>query len=256
MDKRDETHKGHRERLKARMFREGLQGFAPHEALELLLCFAIPQRDVNPLAHRLLAAFGSLSCVLEASPEELKRCPGVGANAAALLSMMPQLTGYYMRDKLRERPVLHNASEAGNYCRTLFYGVPYESLYLIGLDAQARVIHPALLQQGTIDESPVYARAVMETALRHNAHSVILAHNHPGGTALPSPADFEATRMVVDTLNSVGIAVSDHIIVADGEYFSMAQQQIMQKGLLTDVKEFEFRVKNNIVPSGKQIRKP
>ena len=230
------------------MFREGLQGFAPHEALELLLCFAIPQRDVNPLAHQLLAAFGSLSAVLEASPEELLRCPGVGANAAALMTMIPQLAGYYMRDKLRERPVLQNAGDASAYCRTLFFGMAYEAVYMICLDAQARVIHPALLQQGTIDESSVYARDVMETALRHNAHSVVLAHNHPGGSPLPSPADYEVTKMVIETLAVVSIAVCDHIIVADGEFFSMAQQRMMRRGLLVDATEFEFRVKNTTAP--------
>lgn len=254
MGERTSVHKGHRERLKQRMFREGLQGFAPHEALELLLCFAIPQRDVNPLAHQLLAVFGSLSGVLEASPEELLRCPGVGANAAALLTMMPQLAGYYMRDKLRERPVLQNAGEAGAYCRTLFFGQANEAVYMICLDAQARVIHPALLQQGTIDESAVYARDVMETALRHNAHTVVLTHNHPGGTPLPSPADYEVTKMVIDTLSVVGISTIDHIIVADGEFFSMAQQQMMKRGrLLIDAKEFEFRVKNITLPLKRHI---
>ncbi|MCL2811701.1 MAG: DNA repair protein RadC [Clostridia bacterium] len=254
MSERGGIHKGHRERLKARMFQEGLQGFAPHQALELLLCFAIPQRDVNPLAHQLLNAFGSLSGVLEASPEELMRCPGVGANTAALLAMMPQLAGYYMRDKLRERPVLQNAADAGGYCRTLFFGLAYEAVYLICLDAQARVIHPALLQQGTIDESAVYARDVMETALRHNAHTVVLAHNHPGGTPMPSPADYEVTKMVIETLAVVGIGVCDHIIVADGEFFSMAQQHMMQRGLLVDAKEFEFRVKNITLPPQKIAR--
>ncbi len=248
MSEQISVHKGHRERLKQRMLREGLQGFAPHEVLELLLCFAIPQRDVNPLAHQLLALFGSVSAVLEASAEELMRCPGVGANAAALLAMMPQLSGYYMRDKLRERPTLQNATDAGEYCRTLFFGMASEVVYMICLDAQARVIHPALLQQGTIDESTVYARDIMETALRHNAYTVLLAHNHPGGSPVPSPADYEVTKMAIDTLAVVNISVIDHLIVSGGEYISMAQQNMMKRGVLIAAKEFEFRVKNITLP--------
>ena len=87
-------HSGHRARLRRRFFEEGLSGFAPHEALELLLCFAIPQRDVNPLAHKLIKRFGSLSAVLEARPEELMETPGVGPNAAALLSLIQNLMIY------------------------------------------------------------------------------------------------------------------------------------------------------------------
>ncbi len=252
MSEQKGVHKGHRERLKTRMLREGLQGFAPHEVLELLLYFAIPQRDVNPLAHELLAMFGSLAGVLEASEGELRRCSGVGGNAATLLAMIPQLAGYYMRDRFRERPALHNASEAGEYCQTLFFGLANEAVYLICLDAQARVIHPALLQNGTIDESPVYARDVVQTALRHHAHSVLLAHNHPGGSLLPSPADYEVTKMVIDALEVVEVRVIDHLIVADGGYLSMAQQSMMKRGLLVDAKEFEFRVKNTTLPIRKQ----
>lgn len=230
MSKEGEIHKGHRARLRDRLLREGLQGFAPHEVLELLLCFAIPQRDVNPLAHALLHTFGSLSGVLEATPEELQRCPGIGENTAALLALMPQLSGYYLRDRLRERPKLCTASDAGAYCKTLFFGVANESVYLVCLDGQARVIHPALVRSGTIDEAPLYPREVVETALRHRAHSVVLAHNHPGGDVTPSTADYDATRTVLTALAVVDIRVIDHIIVAEKGFFSMAQQDMLPQG--------------------------
>ena len=97
-------HSGHRERIRERFLREGLQGFAPHEALEFLLCFAIPQKDVNPLAHSLIERFGSLSAVLEARAEELTQVPGIGPNAAALLTLLPELMRYYEREMcIRDR---------------------------------------------------------------------------------------------------------------------------------------------------------
>ena len=226
-------HAGHRDRLKERMFREGLQGFSPHEVLELLLCFAIPQRDVNPLAHALLATFGSLSAVLEADVQALQECPGVGRNAAALLTMMPQLAGYYARDRFQERPTLGNAGQAGEYCATLFWGMRNEVVYLICLDARNRVIHPALLQNGTIDQSPVYPRDVVEMALRHHAHAVLLAHNHPSGSLLPSAADYAVTRRVIAALQAVDVRVVDHIIVSAEGFMSMAQQGIQGAAMPT-----------------------
>lgn len=237
-------HSGHRKRLKARYLREGLDGFAPHEVLELLLTYAIPQKDVNPLAHDLIDHYGSLSAVLETSAEELKHFPGVGESTAVLLSMLPKLAGYYMRDRFRDRPVINTAVEAARYCQTLFFGLDYEAVYLLCLDAQGRLLHPALLQKGTIDESPVYARNVVETALRHKAYAVVLTHNHPGGGIVPSPADYQVTRMVVDALQTVDIRTIDHIIVAEGEYLSMAQQSILKRGLLIEAEEFETRVKS------------
>ncbi len=242
-------HEGHRKRMKERMAKEGLMHFAPHEVLEVLLFFGVPTKDVNPLAHELIARFGSLSAVLDASPEELARCPGVGANVAALLSMVPQLAGYYMRDKYRDKPLLKNANDAGDFCQTLFLGQTNESLYLICLDAQTRVIHPALLAEGTIDEITIYPRAVVDAAIRHDAHSVLITHNHPGGSLLPSPNDYDTTKAVMAALGPIGIRVLDHIIVGEGQFLSLAQCSFMRQGLLVDEQEFELRLRMTTLPN-------
>ena len=117
------VHAGHRARMRERFMKEGLSGFSEHEVLELLLMFAIPQRDVNPLAHRLIDRFGSLSAVLESSPAELTRVDGVGENAAALLSLMPQLMGYYQHSAMGRKPVITNLAEAlGADCVLVSWG--------------------------------------------------------------------------------------------------------------------------------------
>lgn len=237
-------HEGHRERLKNRFFKEGLANFAPHEVLELLLTFAIPQKDVNPIGHALLAHFGSLSAVLEAAPEELMRVSGIGRNSAALLSMMPQLFGYYQRDRLREKPLLRNLQQAGEYCKSLFHGNKTESFYLVCLNAQGELIAPVLLHGGTIDEAVIYPRTVVEAALRHNAHAVLLSHNHPGGSLLPSRGDYEATRVVAEALAAIDIRVIDHIIVANGSIASMAQSRILVRGMLIDEEAFEVKIQS------------
>ena len=117
------VHAGHRARMRERFIKEGLSGFSEHEVLELLLMFAIPQRDVNPLAHRLIDRFGSLSAVLESSPAELTWVDGVGENAAALLSLMPQLMGYYQHSAMGRKPVITNLAEAlGADCVLVSWG--------------------------------------------------------------------------------------------------------------------------------------
>lgn len=235
-------HEGHRERLKKRFFAAGLDGFAPHEVLELLLTFSIPQKDVNPIAHLLIDTFGSLSGVLNASAEELMRVPGIGMNSAALLTLMPQLFGCYQRDSMKERPALRNFAQAGRYCQTLFYGKKVEQFYLICLNSQAQLIAPVLLHEGTIDETAIYPRSVVEAALRYNAHAVLLSHNHPGGSLLPSRADYESTRLIAHALSAVEISVVDHIIVGNSEAASLAQSNILVNGQLIDEKTFEVTI--------------
>lgn len=210
------VHAGHRARMRERFMKEGLSGFSEHEVLELLLMFAIPQRDVNPLAHRLIDRFGSLSAVLESSPAELTRVEGVGENAAALLS-------YYQHSAMGRKPVITNLAEARKYAGALFFGLHEERVYMICVDQSGRVLHPALMHRGTIDQVQIYPREVVETALRYHAHAVLLAHNHPSGMAEPSQDDYDSTRAVIGALNVIGVRVIDHLIFAGNSVYSMTQ---------------------------------
>lgn len=126
-------------------------------------CLPIPQRDVNPLAHRLIERFGSLSAVLETAPSELKRVDGVGENAAVLLSLMPQLLSYYQHSAMGSKPVITNLAEARRYAGALFFGLHEERVYMICMDQSGRVLRPALLHKGTIDQVQIYPREVVET---------------------------------------------------------------------------------------------
>lgn len=220
-------HEGHRLRLKQRFLEEGLDNFEQHQILELLLFFVIPRKDTNPLAHELLNRFGSLSSVLEAPPSELEKVPGVGASTALLLSLIPHLTRAYLKDKGGDKPQLNSSSKAGEYLKVLFYGRPYEVFYVLCLDAQNRLNYPALVHEGTIDSAPVYPRLIVETTLRHKASSIILAHNHPGGTLQPSSADIDATRRIVAACEAISVRVVDHIIVAGDNYFSFADKGML-----------------------------
>lgn len=223
MEKQKSIHAGHRERIRERARQEGLAAFCEHEVLELLLTYAIPQKDVNPLAHELVARFGSLANVLDADEEELMRVQGVGRNAALLLSMMPQLMRYYQTNSLGEKPVVMNLAQAYACCAPLFLGAKHEYLYMISLNKGGRVLHVSLLHTGTVDQVSLYPRIVVQTALRHGAHAVLLAHNHPGGSLEPSFSDRRATENVAHALSLLSIKLIDHLVFSGAEAYSMAR---------------------------------
>jgi DNA repair protein RadC len=221
------VHEGHRERVKNRFLKEGLDAFEAHQILELLLFYSVPRRDTNELAHTLLKKYGSLSAVFEADPSDLMSIPGVGKNSAVLLSLIPSLARIYFKDKWGQKPKLNSTAKAGEYLVSLFYGRLYEVFYVVCLDAQNRVNHPCLVHEGTIDQAPIYPRLIIEAVLRHQAHSVILAHNHPGGSLEPSQADLNVTRKIAAALETISVRVLDHVIVADGRYFSFADHGLI-----------------------------
>lgn len=224
------VHEGHRDRLRERFLRDGnMTGFAPHEALELLLTYAIPRRDVNPIAHRLMDHFGSFHAVLEARQEELTEVPEIGPGAAMLIRTLLPLFRMYENDRLAERKVLSSYREARDYCASLFRGVTEERFYLVSLDARLRVIAARAIAEGTVDEVAVYPRQVLSLLLRQNAQGALLTHNHPGQSAEPSRADTEMTDLLSDVMEKVGIRLFDHVICgADGTY-SFAQHGLLNQ---------------------------
>ncbi|MBC3887811.1 DNA repair protein RadC [Acetobacterium paludosum] len=225
MDKN--PHQGHRQRVKNRALLEGIDSFEDHQILELLLFYCIPMKDTNELAHQLIKAYGSLSGVFDADPVDLCKMAGVTENTGVLLSLMPALARRYNQGKFKEKAVLDSTSRAGEYAVALFTGRLYEVFYVICLDSQNRVNHACLLHEGTINEAPVYPRLIVETALRHQAASIILAHNHPGGSRQPSRADVDVTKKISLATEAIAIPVADHIIVAGDGYYSFAENRLL-----------------------------
>jgi DNA repair protein RadC len=192
--------------------------------LELLLFFAIPRRDTNELAHLLLRRYGSLSGVLEADPLDLAQTSGVGEVAATLISLLPTLTRRYASDRTRRgRCALTTSEQAAAYLVPLMAGRTEEVIYVVCLDTQSRVLIPALLAQGLPNQAHVEPRQAVEIALRHKAHSVILAHNHPTGEAKPTTADHRVTQALVNAFEPIGIAVRDHLVIAGEGWYSYAR---------------------------------
>ncbi len=222
--KNPNPHLGHREKLRQRFIREnGLDHFEDHQILELLLFYANPRGDTNPTAHALLEQFGSLKGVLEARPEMLMTVPGVKETAATLISMVVPLTRVWNRCAMTEPDRIGNSREAEKYCLSILAGHRSERFYVVSLNAKCQVLGRRMISEGSLSEVSAYPRIVMETALNYNAHSVLLCHNHPGGTCAPSPEDIASTLQLQRLLNGVGILLLDHIIVANENTYSMVQ---------------------------------
>ena len=219
----DRIHKGHRERLKRQFLDNGLDGFTDVQALELLLFYAIARKDTNTIAHGLLDHFGSLSQVLEAPMEELEKIPGISTHSAGLLHLVTELSRRYQVDRARKSVVLASVDKIGAYLTPFFFGRKKETVFLLCMDAKCKVLCCKEIGEGGINSAAVSPRKVVETALAAGATTVVLAHNHPSGVAVPSLEDVQTTKRVAAALETVEIHLADHVIVADGDFVSMAQ---------------------------------
>lgn len=216
-------HDGHRQRLKDLFRKEGLDNFYDYQALELLLYYCIPRKDTNPIAHALIDHFGSLSQVLEATVEELTQVAGVGENTATFLHLVTEIGRYYLVNRAEQVKILATIEDCARYLIPRFYGRRNETVFLLCLDAKCKVLCCRELGEGIVNSTHISVRKIMETALAVNASSVVLAHNHPSGIAIPSGDDIQTTRRIAAALSAVDIHLADHIVVADDDYVSMVQ---------------------------------
>ncbi len=216
-------HDGHREKMRRRFLNSGLESFADHEALELLLYYAIPRRDTNPIAHALMERYGSLSAVLSAPVEDLKKVEGIGESGAVLLRLVPQLYRKARLAEAEQETVLSSIERVGAYLLDRFEGERHEVVYQLCLDRKGRLLACKRLGEGGVTSAELDIRRMMENAIFTNASAVVLAHNHPSGIALPSQEDYHTTDRAKAALETIGVQLLDHIIVADGDLVSMAE---------------------------------
>lgn len=223
VEKAKPLHADHRQRMRERFEHNGFTGFQDHEILEMLLYYAVPRKDTNPLAHKILNEYKTLANVFDADITSLMRSVNISYNTACLLAMIPQLSARYDQSKAERCKVITGREELGKYCISLFKGKRNEEFALICLDGNRRVQWSGIIIKGTIDRTEAYPRLVVIEALRHNAQNVVLAHNHPDGTLYASEGDRQCTRQLTDLLSGVGVKVLDHMIVSDNRFFSLAE---------------------------------
>ncbi|GAB6908156.1 conserved hypothetical protein [Desulfosarcina cetonica] len=223
-DEKKPPHKGagHRQRLRERFLRSGLDGFHDYEVIELLLTLATPRKDCKEAAKAAMRRFKTLQGVLDAAPEDLCQVPGIGPKTLIGLKLVPAVGRRYLKRQLTGKRLLANSRELFDYLEHTIRDKKRESFMAVYLDAKNRVVADEILFTGTVTASAVYPREVVQAALAHSAAAVIFAHNHPSGDPTPSPDDMAITRRLVQAFSLMGITVHEHLIIGAEGYYSFA----------------------------------
>ncbi len=220
-------HAGHRDRLRQRFVDAGPEALADYELLELVLFRSIPRRDVKPLAKALLAQFGSLSAMANASLRQLCEVKGISERVAIDLKAVQALCQRGMKRELEDKPILSSWSAVMEYVHHAMHGLKHEQFRVLYLNKHHRLIADQIESEGTIDRAPAYPREIIRKALDRGATAIVLVHNHPSGDPTPSPADITLTENVVIAGQALGIKVHDHLIVGADGVISFKAQGLM-----------------------------
>jgi len=211
---------GHRRRLRERFKKNGLKGLQDYEFIELLLTYAIPRRDVKPVAKALLERLDGIRGIFDASYDDLIACRGIGDRTAVLIKLLKEGSTLYLKTRLENKEVLGSPQDVLNFCHHALSGEKNEQFMVIYLTAKNELIDTEILEQGTVNQTAVYPRKVMESALRKSASALIFVHNHPSGDPSPSQADRRLTDALEKAALTIDIAVHDHIIIGKNKHFS------------------------------------
>ncbi|MFH1714989.1 MAG: DNA repair protein RadC [Elusimicrobiota bacterium] len=218
---------GHRKRIKEKYLKKGIAGWHDYEVLELLLTYAIPQKDTKPIAKRLLSKFKTFDSVLTADIKELQKVTGIAEHSAILLKLFKDIAEKFLEKRIIDVDILSSPNNVYDYLKIIMKGKKNEEFFVLFLDSKNHVIASEQLQTGTVNESVIYPRNIVERALLNHAVSVIIAHNHPSGLTEPSADDMKATEAVKQALKTVDISLIDHIIVGAGSYYSFMENKKM-----------------------------
>ena len=219
----DQLHKGHRDRVKDRFLAEGISKFRDEDILELILFYSVPRKDTTVLAESLIRSFGSLSSLLDAEINELSAY-GLSKNTIVLIKMLPQLCVKYYKEKyVNEEGDIVTLENAHNFILPFFIDAENERLCLLLSDKKGKMLYCDIISEGSFSASELDSRRIMHLILQTGAEYAYLAHNHPSGIALPSTSDVNATSHLCKQLQAIDAVLADHLIVANQEYFSMAQ---------------------------------
>ncbi len=228
----DELHKRHRQRMKENFRNAGLQGFQPHNILEMLLFYSITRCDTNETAHLLLNEFGSIAGVFDAPIEALMNVHGIGIESATLIKFIPELFRAYEESKFSDRPVIQSSDDAKKFLASYFKTATAEKFVILYLDSACRLINDVEISQG--NENMVYAdlNNVVKSAIMQNAKGIVIAHNHVSGFAVPSAEDKALTEKLAKMCMPLGIHLCDHILFGGKDVCCFSKTKYVKSNLL------------------------
>lgn len=225
----EDSHQGHRQRLREKFVKSGLSGFQDYEIVELLLSLGTPRKDCKPAAKEAIARFKTLRGVLEAPIDELEQIKGVGVHSAFGIKLMQEVAREFLRAKMLDKPFYRSSQEVFDYLYHAMRGLKKEVFKVLYLNSQNQIIDTVDLSAGTVNSSAVSPREVIEGALRNNATALIFVHNHPSGAVDPSFNDKSLTRELVYAGRIMRLRVLDHIIIGDNRYYSFAGDGLIEQ---------------------------
>ncbi|OFO30118.1 hypothetical protein HMPREF3051_04770 [Fusobacterium sp. HMSC064B11] len=230
----EKDSQGHRERIKEKFLKNGIDGFAEYEILELLLTYCIPRKDTKPIAKELLNKFKSLDNVFKADFDKLSAIDGLGKNSIAFLKLIGDLPSIIYKDELKNKKLvdketlkISNKDILLKYLRNKIGYEEIEKFYVLYLSSSNEVIEFEENSVGTLDRSSVYPREIYKKIINLNAKSVILAHNHPSDNIIPSKCDIELTNEIAKGLKNFGALLIEHIIITKNSYFSFLEEGLI-----------------------------
>ncbi len=221
-------HKNHRERVREKFIKYGLEPLSEHQVLEMLLFYAIPRKDTNVIAHRLIDKFGTLQNVLEADYNDLIEVEDIAEVSASLIMFFRELYKYIRTNSVEENTDLSTAERVGEFCCRYFFNHTEENLILISMDGNRRLKCVDVISRGCENETAFYPRKIMKAVVKNRTNVVAIAHNHPGGSPEPSSNDLLITEKLGTMLSDIGVSVIDHIICSGDRYVSIAKRGLLR----------------------------
>ena len=220
------SYVGHRRRIKKKYEKNGVTGWLDYEVLELALSYAIPRKDTKSIAKELLSRFKTINDVLNADQKDLTAISGISTHTAVFLSFLKDVAILYAKNGLHNRDLLASPQGVYDYLKVSLKGAVDEEFKILFLDNRNQLITVETFKTGTVNRSVVYPRKIVERALYNHAVGIVVAHNHPSGTLQPSQDDREITKAIKEALKTVDIALLDHIIIGNNDYYSFRNNDV------------------------------
>ncbi len=220
-------NKGHRQRLREKFLKSGLNGFHDYEIIELLLTLGTPRTDCKQPSKDALKKFGSLKAVLEASVKNLKEIKGIGDNNVFGLKIAQAVSRRYLADRVVDKDFIHSADEVMEYLKHNLRDKKKEVFLVIYLNGRNQILNMEELFEGTLTTSAVYPREVIKGALVNNAAALVFVHNHPSGNSNPSQDDIALTKRLKTAAEAIDIYIHDHLIIANNDVYSFADHGLI-----------------------------